>query len=51
MARKSKNAGLTHNDYIIQKILMSCPFDFKKDSDGSWHKRQKGSRGKWTPVW
>ena len=46
---KSFKAGMSHNDYIIAKILAPCPFEFKKE--GIWYKRPKKGNRPWQEVW
>lgn len=47
---KSVLAGMTHNEYIITKILNACPFEYMKEQ-GIWYKRLKGSNDSWQAVW
>ena len=54
MASGSRYKKLTQKErdvYFINKILQSCPWEFKKSCvDGSWQKRHKNGKGQWENV-
>lgn len=45
----SAKAGMSHNDYIINKILKPVRYEFKK-VDGVWYKREKDTKKRWKKV-